>query len=212
MSTSRRVSIALIILAVILFAAGAALLFLDSTQTETTLPLIGKHSESLGQLTPDSAAAQTFTAAEDGLVSVEVMVTTYAKKVTEGTLSLHLLDEGGNEVAAADFAAADLKNTAFVTFRLDKPQKSAGKQYTLRASSDITDQRGVSLRIGPAEGVGTLTLADGTVDPDNVMNIRLTYQRTTPGVMACMTCALVGLCCFTAAFLPSVPGKEKRHA
>ena len=202
MKALRRVSVPMLIVALLLAALGTALLFLDTTVTTETRALIGKHSESLGQLTPDSPAAQTFTVTEDGLSAVEVMVTTYAKKVAEGTLTLTLKDDTGATVGRAEIPAAELKNNSFVTLALDRPLSSAGKTYTLCAASDITDQKGVSLRIGEAENIGTLTLADGTRSTESAANIRLTCSHTQLGTMPMMTCVLIALCFLAAALLP----------
>jgi hypothetical protein len=198
-----------------LFLVLAPVAYLTDTLTsESSSMLIGKHKTGVGALNEATPASQTFTADGAGLSAVEVMISTYNKKPKEGTLTLYLTDAGGAELARQSYPVSDLKNNAFVTLTLNAPDAgSSGKTYTLYTLSDCTDQKGVTLRMGPItrpEVSGALTLADGSADTENALNLRMVYAGKTYGWMAGMTCLLVGLC--FAACVPLAARKERAHA
>lgn len=185
----------------------------DVVSTESTAALIGAHKTGIGMLTEDSPAAQTFRAAQSGLNAVDVMVSTYNKKLKEGTLTLWLLDESGREVARKDYPVSELKNNAFVTLPLaQRDGQSEGKTYTLHAASTCTEQKGLTLRMGPVgEGSDaiTLTLADGTEDTENALSLRCRFVQPVYGSMALATTLLIALC--FAACVPMAHRKEQSH-
>lgn len=185
----------------------------DTLSTESTAALIGAHKAGIGMLTEDSPAAQTFCANQNGLNAMDVMVSTYNKKLKEGTLTLWLLDESGQEVARKDYPASGLKNSAFVTLPLAiRDDHSAGKTYTLRAASTCTEQKGLTLRMGPVEEGSVavaLTLADGTVDAENALSLRCRFVQPVHGSMAQATTLLISLC--FAACVPMARRKEQSH-
>lgn len=200
-------------IALALLGLGVAALMTDTQTVTAETSLIEAHKQGVGMLT-DKGASQTFTAPENNLAAVSVMFSNYAKKVKEGTLTLQLADETGAALARQDYPVGELRNSAFVTLELPEAiADSAGRAYTLTASSDCVEHKGVTVRMGPLdaprEGV-TLTLADGSTDTENAMNLRLVYRTTAYGWMAAMTCWLVALC--FAACVPLAGGKERRHA
>lgn len=185
----------------------------DAVSTEGTAALIGAHKKGIGMLTEESPAAQTFRAAQSGLNAVDVMVSTYNKKLKEGTLTLWLLDESGREVARKDYPASELKNNAFVTLPLaQRDGQSEGKTYTLHAASTCTEQKGLTLRMGPVvEGSDAiaLILADGTEDTENALSLRCRFVQPVYGSMAQATTLLIALC--FAACVPMARRKEQSH-
>lgn len=184
--------------------------FADALTGEETAMLISSHKAGVGQLTPDSPVQQTFRNEREGLKAVEAMFSNYNKKVREGTLTLWLTDSEGTEIARQDYPVADLKNSAFVTLPL---AEAAGRgTYTLHASATCTEQKGVTLRMGPVESPAegqTLTLADGSVTGDSALNLRLRYQTVQYSMMGAGTLGLLALC--LSACVPLAGGKEKRH-
>ena len=208
-----RARVFLLAMALIFSVLGTVGLFQDAQVRQTETSLIAKHQKGIGMLT-EQGASQSFTAGEENLAAVSVMFSNYSKKVKAGTLTLWLLDEDGALLASADYPVGELRNNAYVTLTLPKAiGNSAGKRYTLHISSNCTEQKGVTVRMGeldaPAEGT-VLTLPDGTSDSTNAMCIRLTYENTVPGTMAAFTCWLVALC--FVACLPLAGRKERRHA
>lgn len=189
----------------------AVVVFLnDVVISQESEALIASHKQGVGQLTMEQAASQTFAARENGLMGLQVMASNYNKKVKTGTLTLWVTDASGKEVARADYAAADMKNNAFIALDMPVQPSSAGKQYTLHAVSDCTEQKGVTLRMGPVEeSVGELILADGTVDAENAMNIRLNYESKTYSIMGGGELVLIALC--FAACIPFAGRKERRN-
>lgn len=201
-------------LAVILAALAPVVYHADMLVSEYNELLIGAHTSGIGMLTEDSPAAQTFRATQNNLYAVDVMASNYNKKVTEGTLTLWLLDEAGNEVARQDYPVSELKNTIYLTLTLNQvDEQSEGKLYTLRASSDCVEQKGVTLRMGPPNspnGDQVLTMADGSTDEENAINIRICYQLRSYSTMGFASLLLLALC-----FLSCIPlqgRKESRHA
>lgn len=202
------------------FCLGAVLVMLalmvivytgDTTSLQATTSLIQTHKQGVGQLTEDSLVQQRFTVNEDGLCALEVMVSNYNKKVKEGTLTLWLQDADGNELARQTYPVAEMKNNAFVTMTISAVENSAGKQYVLHASSDCTEEKGVTLRMGPADqAVGELVLADGTVAADQALNLRIICEEKQPNVMGGGMMLLIALC--FAAGVPLAGGKERRRA
>lgn len=201
------------ITAVVLCALAVLVYFADTMSGEDSAQLIGRHKSGVGMLTQEAAATQTFRAQRSGLSAVDVMVSNYNKKVKEGVLSLWLTDEAGQEIARLDMNVSDIKNNAFVTVPLAAVQQdSAGKLYTMHASSDCVEQKGVTVRMGPLEATSTdlvLTQPDGVTDHDNAMNLRLTYQTVTYGGMGAAALALAALCLI--AVVPLGNRKERRR-
>lgn len=195
--------------AAMLILAVAAWFVMTRYTTETEL-LIQQHRTGVGALT-DAPVTQRFTVKRSGLTAVNAMVSTYNKKLHEGTLTLTLTDAQGAVVATQTWQAAELRNNAFVSLVLDQPAKAG--VYTLAATGDCTEQKGITLRMGPLkEGAGeaVLTLADGTVDAEgNGLNITLDMRKTERGVLPASLLALVGLC--AVAVLP-FGGKERKDA
>lgn len=199
--------------AAVLMVLAVMVYFADATAKEETAQLISSHKSGVGQLTQEDVMGQTFRAGQNGLTAVDVMVSNYNKKLHEGTLTLWLTDGEGREIARQDYPVAELKNSAFVTLTLPSVQKdSRGKTYEFHAVSDCTEQKGVTLRMGPVddirEGV-TLTLADGSVATDSALNLRFRYQTLSYSVMGAGTLGLIALC--FAACVPLAGGKERRH-
>lgn len=210
---SRRTRWVYVIAAVVLCALAVLVYLTDTLAGESSMQLIGRHQSGVGMLTQEAPASQTFRAGENGLTAVDVMVSNYNKKVKEGVLTLWLTDEDGREIARRELPANEVKNNAFVTLALpETQQESAGKLYTLYASSDIVEQKGVTVRMGPLEATSTdlaLIQPDGVTDYDNAMNIRLTYATKAPGTMGA---AALGLCALAlAAVVPLGSRKERRH-
>lgn len=182
----------------------------DTTSTQTTTPLIQTHKQGVGMLTEDSLVQQSFTVEENGLCALEVMVSNYNKKVRTGTLTLWLQDADGNELARQTYAVAEMKNNAFVTLAIPAVTSSAGKTYVLHAASDCTEEKGMTLRMGPADpSVGELVLADGTVPAEQALNLRTVCEEKQPNVMGGGMMLLIALC--FAACVPLAGGKERRH-
>lgn len=207
-----RPQVALCLVAVLLLACGLTAYYLDTLRNESTYAYIGRHSSGVGQLTA-TPVTQTFVVTENAMTAVEVMFSNYNERVDTGTLTLTLSDESGNEVARQDYPVAELKNNAFITLPLDTPASdSAGKTYTLSATSDCVQEKGVTLRMGPVNQdalAGTLTLQDGTTDTENALNMRTLHSLTVYGWQGCYTLIALALCCL--ACLP-LAGKEKTHA
>lgn len=185
--------------------------FADALPVEEESMLISRHKTGVGMLTSDSPAAQVFTAQADTISAVDVMVSNYNKKVSEGTLTLWLEDETGAVLAQSETPVNTFKNNAFLTLTLGNPVSGcAGKQFTLRAASDCVEEKGVTLRMGPVEDAQSgllLTLADGTQDRENALNLRIHYLAQSRGVMACAAMVLLGLC--FAGAVPLAKGKER---
>lgn len=182
----------------------------DLIVTADSSALIPAHKAGIGALTMDGVAAQTFLPGADNLNAVEVMVSKYAKKPKTGTLYLTVKDAVGNTLGAAEYAVADVKDNSWVEVRFDAPVNLAGQPITLYAASDCTDQKGVTLRMGPGAELpdGTaLTLADGTADTEgNALNLRMQYTVVTHNWMSAATLALLALC-----LLACVPLSGKRR-
>lgn len=202
----------LCLLALILFGCSAAAYLLDTRTSESTYAYVGKHTSGVGQLT-ENAVTQTFTATENHLAAVEVMYSNYNKKPQSGTLTLWLLDSEGLVRAWETYEVAELRNNAFIRLPLMETQNgSAGQTYTLHAVSDCTGGKGVTLRMGAREAdapAGVLTLADGTVDEENFLNLRAVYTTVSYGWQGCYVLAALGVCALLC--LP-LAGKERKHA
>ncbi len=187
--------------------------FCDQQTSETSSSLIEKHTSGVGQIT-DVAASQSFTAVENNLSSVSVMFSNYTKKVKTGTLTLTLRDENGTVVAEDTQEASGMRNNAFVTLTWATPlADSKGKVYTLSVTSTCTEGKGVTVRMGEkttGDAAAVLTMPDGTTDAANAMNLRLTYRKTSAGLMPAFTCLLIALC--FACALPFGGRKEAYHA
>ena len=195
--------------AVMLILAAVAWFAMTRYTTETEL-LIQQHKTGVGALT-DAPVTQRFTMKRDGMTAVNAMVSTYNKKLHEGTLTLKLTDAQGSTVAEQTWQVSELRNNAFVSLSLPGPAKAG--VYTLAATADCSEQKGVTLRMGPlkegAEGA-ELTFADGTADSEgNALNITMDMRKTERGVLPASLLALVGLC--AAAALP-FGGKERKDA
>lgn len=200
-------------MAIALTALGVWGLKTDTREQTSETRLIEMHRQGVGMLTAQGAS-QTFIAQEDDLAEVSVMYSNYNKKVSEGTVTLALLDAAGAELARAEYPVQGLRNNTFLSVALPEAQAdSAGQPYTLRVTADCVEQKGVTVRMGPLdapqEGM-TLTLADGTTDTGNALNLRCTYRATTYGWMAGMTCWLLALC--FVACIPLAGRKERTHA
>lgn len=210
---SRRTRWLYVIAAAVLCALAVLVYFTDTLTGEENAQFIGRHKSGVGMLTPDAPASQTFRAGKDGLFAVDVMVSNYNKKVKEGTLTLWLTDASGAEIARREIPVSQVKNNAFVTLELQAVQQgSAGEVYTLYASSDCVENKGVTVRMGPLEATGTdltLTQPDGVTDSENAMNIRLTYTTVQRGGMGA---ASLGLCALALiAVVPLGSRKERRR-
>lgn len=210
---SRRGRWGYVITAVVLCALAVLVYFVDTLAGESTAQLIERHKSGVGMLTTDAAATQTFRADQDGLYTVDVMVSNYNKKVKEGTLTLWLTDEAGAEIARAEFPVTEVKNNAFITLTLPAAQSGSGSQlYTLHASSDCVEQKGVTVRMGPLEAASddlVLTQPDGTVDSENAMNLRMNYQTVSYSTMGAAALGLVALALI--AVVPLGNRKERRR-
>lgn len=206
------------VLLLVLAAAAVALAVLawaaDVRTAEQSSTLIPVHKTGLGALEAEEKASQTFTAAENNLAGVTVYVSNYNKKLHSGTLTLRLADEDGNTLASQTYDCTALKNNSAVDLELASPVSgSAGKTYVLWASAADTDQKGVTLRIGPpAEGETAhgLTLSDGAADPENMLYLTVRTVSTSHGWMGALSFVLIALCLLEG--LPLVGGKEKRRA
>lgn len=99
-------------MAVILAICAVAAYLTDTTSTESSDGLIGPHKQGIGALTEPSPVQQVFQAQRDSLSAVSVMVSTYNKKLREGTLTLTLLDMEGRLLAEQTYEVSALKNNA----------------------------------------------------------------------------------------------------
>ena len=198
-------------LALALLGGAVAEYRLDALYPEETFAYVGRHRTGVGQLT-SQPVTQTFTVDQANLAAVEVMFSNYAKKPQNGTLTLTLTDGAGTVLAQADYPVAEQKNNAFLTLDLPEPlADSAGQTYTLSAVSDCTDEKGVTLRMGPRvedAPAGVLTLADGTQDAENFLNMRACFVSVRYGWQGAYILAALGLACLLC--LP-LAGKEKTH-
>ena len=200
----------LAVLAALLAALAVVVYWTDTTISESDGRLISTHKQGVGALGEGDSARQSFTAARDGLAGVDAMVSNYNQKVSEGTLTLWLTDGAGRELARQDYPVSTLKNSAFVTLRVPLQPDSAGQIYVLHASSDCTEKKGVTLRMGPVEEpVGELAMPDGTVTTDNALNLRLRYEDRIYGAMGAGELLLIALS--LVACVPLAGRKERTH-
>ena len=214
MSRRRKRGLICILSAIAVFLGAAVWAYMADVRTvESNSPLIKQHKQGIGQLTADREASQSFRVMENGFSGVSVMVSTFNKKPKTGSLVLRLTDEAGVEIAHGEWSASTLKNNAAVSLPLASPQAdSQGKVFTLLASSDCTDQKGITLRCGPKDEAAAdsgLILADGTADPDNQLYLIIRTASVKHGWMGALSFLLAALC--FAGGLPLVIGKEKRH-
>lgn len=200
----------LLCMALLLFAGSTAAFLGDTIERREVLSYVGRHKTGVGQLT-DQPVTQTFTVPHNGMTAVEVMVSNYNKKLHEGTLTLTLLDSAGQTIATQRFDVSQLKNNAFVTLPA-AVEHSAGQTYTLCAVSDCTEEKGVTLRMGPRHDTapaGVLTLPDGTQDTENLLNLRVACTAVQHTWQGAYVLGALGLFCLLC--LP-LTGKEKTHA
>ena len=181
----------------------------DIFSENTIVPL---HKIGIGPLSSDSPASQTFTAREQDFSSLDVMISNYNKKVKTGTLTMWIVNDRGDEVGRITMEVSGIKNNAFVSIPLQAVQTdSLGKEFTLYATAEGVDQKGVTIRSGAIpepDGSMVLTRADGTTDTENALYLRLNYTHTIYGIMAGMTFLLLAMC--FAACIPFA-GKERNH-
>lgn len=199
-------------LAVLLSVLAIVVFYTDTLPVEATETLIAAHKTGVGMLTPDAPITQTFRAGDNHLYAVDVMVSNYNKKVHEGSLSVWITDASGCEVARLDRPVEGLRNNAFITVPFASPAKdSRGQVYTLHATSDCVEQKGVTLRMGPVEPQDDLllTLADGTADAENALNLRLCYTHSRRSAMGFTTLLIIAVC--FAAGIPLGKRKEYSH-
>lgn len=86
---------------------------------------------------------QTFTSRHDGLAAVELTLVHYGGEQTEGRLSLDLLDEAGNRVAARSIPSGHLTHNQTYLFHFVPQSGSEGRAYLLRLSGDEANHAGV---------------------------------------------------------------------
>lgn len=200
-----------LIMTALLLALAVGVYRWDTLSQVETSALIQSHKQGVGQLVEDSLVQQCFTVTSDGLCGVDVMASNYNKKVKSGTLTLWLQDLDGNELARQDYPVAELRNNAFITLDVPVVENSAGQKYVLHASSDCTEGKGVTLRMGPADpDAGELVLADGTVVADQALNLRIHTQVKQYGTMGGGMMLLLALC--FAGCVPLAGRKERHHA
>ena len=191
---------ALIVLAVLLAAGAVALYFAHPVYSTTAVIEVEKHKTGVGAL-DERPVTQTFTASENGFSSMEVMFSNYNKKVKSGTLTLTVTDAAGTVLGSAEFPAAEQKNNAFVALRFAPVAASKGQRYTLTATGSCTEQKGITLRMGPLgadAGKSVLTLADGTTDEANALYAKQEYtsvSHASAGPYSLLLCALVCALC-----------------
>lgn len=175
----------------------------------TTVPV---HKAGIDPLMADSPASQTFKAKERDFSSLDVMISNYNKKVRTGTLTMWVVNDRGVEVGRITVEVSGVKNNAFVSIPFQPAQTdSEGKSFTLYATAEGVDQKGVTIRSGPIaepDGSMVLTRADGSTDTENALYLRLNYTHTIYGIMAGMTFLLLAMC--FAACIPFA-GKERNH-
>ena len=202
----------LILLALVLACGSVAVFLLDTRTDETVFDYVSKHRTGVGQLT-DQPVTQAFTFTQDHPLAVEVMFSNYNKKPKSGTLTLTLTDSTGKEVASQTWEVSELRNNAFVSLPLTvSVDHAAGSIFTLNATSTCTEGKGVTLRMGDrAEDApaGTLTLADGSVDTESMVNLRVVYGKKTYGWQGAYALAALTICALLC--LP-LTGKERKHA
>ena len=202
----------LILLALVLAALAVVVYFADSLEKRDSVGIAEVHEAGLGALTLEGLATQAFPCDRNGLSAIEVMYSNYNRKVQNGSLTLTLEDEAGQEIARQEWTdLSALKNYVYIQMSFPAQENSAGRSYTLRAASDCTDQRGITLRMGQnaAEGY-RLTLADGTEAEGQSLCLRLTYATPSRGTLAAATLLLIALC--VAAVIPLSGRKEAQHA
>ncbi|MGN0746853.1 MAG: hypothetical protein ACI4ML_09285 [Aristaeellaceae bacterium] len=196
-------AVALAVLAVVVYQTNVLITGSDER-------LIDMHKQGVGALGEGDSARQSFTASRDGLAGVDVMVSNYNQKVSQGTLTLWLTDEAGQELARQEYPVSTLKNSVFVTLEVPLQDKSKGRIYVLHASSDCTEKKGVTLRMGPVEEpVGELALPDGTVTTENAVNLRMRYEERIYGGMGAGELLLMALS--LVACVPLAGRKERIH-
>lgn len=209
LTPGRLVCLALTVLMLVLAFAAYHTDIQETRSENMTVPL---HRAGIDPLAADTPAIQTFVAREKDLSALDVMVSNYNRKVKTGTLTLWVTNHQGEEIGRTTVEAAGVKNNAFVSIPLENVQTdSEGKTYTLFATAEGVDQKGITLRAGsiPApDGTMVLTKADGTADAGNAVYMRLNYTHTVYGIMAGMTLLLLALC--FAACIPFA-GKERTH-
>ena len=186
----------LLVIAAALLAAAVFAYFGDTLSNTTDVFQVEKHKTGVGALDA-TPVTQTFAAQENGLSSVEVMFSNYNKKVKSGTLTLTLTDESGAVLAEQTYQAAEQKNNQFVTLPLNAAQGgSKGKRYILTATGDCTEQKGVTLRMGPLNAGVTdsvLTLADGSQDTENALYLKQVFTSAVYGWQGAYTLMLLAL-------------------
>lgn len=202
----------LILLALAFLMSAWAAYSLDTLSLDSSFTYVGRHISGVGQLT-DAPVTQSFTVTEDGLYAVEVMFSNFNESPETGMLYLSLSDDEGHVLAQQSYPVAELKNTSFITLALDQAQTdSAGKTYVLSATSDCTEGKGVTLRMGKRNEdapAGVLTLQDGSTDTENFLNMRTLHRQLSYGWEGCYTLLALAACCL--ACLP-LTTKEEKHA
>ncbi|MCI0399362.1 MAG: hypothetical protein L0332_11395 [Chloroflexi bacterium] len=124
---------------------------------------------------------QTFTPRRDGLAEVELLLVRYDGLDDGGRLTLQLLDQAGNLVAAAGPETSTLAHNQSYTLSFPPQPHSAGQQYTLLISGPAQNPISAWGYDQDVHAGGELTLVGGETA---VQDLRLvTRYRLTPAAV-----------------------------
>jgi glycosyltransferase involved in cell wall biosynthesis len=103
-------------------------------------------------VTDGRSLAQTFRAAVDGLVRVDVFTVTHGRSLA-GRLELSLTAEGGSAVASAELPAREVPDRAWIALELPAPSASSGRVFDLTIAL-VSDDPAAALSLGLGLGAG----------------------------------------------------------
>lgn len=201
---------------VIVLIVVAVWLYLGSMYiSETTWSSADRFSGSTGQISQETNVVQQFTAHQDKMKEIQLMIAVgKSKKLGEGVLTVTLHGADGAVLATKALTNDDIETSQMLLLDFEQQDNSAHKLYTLEASVEgFTDGGAPHLRTGAADGeeTGLSLTIDGQVKQETTLYMQIIYNNYEYSWELPFLILLLGLIAGTMyPLLPSYKEKEKK--
>ncbi len=193
----------------LLMLIGAAVVYLTCiVKTTEAHPIAIDASENVAIISDGQGFSQQFTSPVDHLTGVTVRASLPGGKPETGEIVFALRDEQENIIAQQAFEAAKIRSNAPMNIAFPEYEQAQGKAFTLEIQgTELAGDTPVGFR-GGNEGIGIMTLPDGSAVEDRALSLTVTSISYTYSVWFVVAAIMV-----VSALLPVLAvcanGKER---
>lgn len=188
---------------VAVIASLMAMLYVFSNTLSVSHVLNSNMGNTVGPITQNRSYVQSFTAEENNLCSVGVLIATYAR-TNDSNIIIQLSDSDGTVIDSDSIYCGSVSENSYITLEFPSIDDSAGRQYLVSLYSDATSGNAVTAWAGINDSYsGGALIIDGA-DTGTDIAFKVAYSDNSTQSALPVICSVLAVLIITLYFALSM--------